>query len=256
MKNILITKSSIFMFLIISLFFISILFPLSSTLINWIVFLTFSATMSSMLYIILIDEKKKMIETPKIILYLSTFHIMTGLILTRAILLGQKVEVITIATKLLTQKNIFVGIALVSILLLINLILTKGINRTSEVMARFNLDSLPSRQMLIDAQLQQNKITTNIAIKKRKELDEEVEFYGNLDGTSKFTKGTVMLGIILLFVVFFSTTFINIYSNNLAMQEGMINSLIITISLMGIYYLMNLVLLLSNAKILIKLNEN
>ena len=102
---------------------------------------------------------------------------------------------------LLVGGNYVVGIFVFSILMIINLIvITKGAGRVSEVSARFTLDALPGKQMAIDADLNAGLITPDEARERRRDVATEADFYGSMDGASKFVKGDAVAGILILAV--------------------------------------------------------
>ena len=95
--------------------------------------------------------------------------------------------------------NFAVGIFVFAILVIINLVvITKGAGRVSEVSARFTLDAMPGKQMAIDADLNAGILTPEEAKKRRAEVSEEADFYGAMDGASKFVKGDAIAGILIL----------------------------------------------------------
>ncbi|MGB1580957.1 MAG: FHIPEP family type III secretion protein, partial [Nevskiales bacterium] len=97
--------------------------------------------------------------------------------------------------------NYFVGFVVFMILTLINfVVVTKGAGRISEVSARFILDAMPGRQMAIDADLNGGVITREEAKAKREEVRQEADFYGSMDGASKFVRGDAIAGLLILFV--------------------------------------------------------
>ncbi len=97
--------------------------------------------------------------------------------------------------------NYAVGIVIFCVLVLINLtVIVKGATRIAEVAARFTLDAMPGKQMAIDADLNSGLITENEARSRRKEISDEANFYGAMDGASKFISGEAMAGIIILLV--------------------------------------------------------
>lgn len=97
--------------------------------------------------------------------------------------------------------NYAVGLVVFAILVVINfIVITKGAGRVAEVSARFSLDSMPGKQMAIDADLNAGLITQEDAQKRRKEVAQESGFYGSMDGASKFVKGDAIAGIIILFI--------------------------------------------------------
>ena len=101
----------------------------------------------------------------------------------------------------IVSGNYAVGIFVFSILVIINLVvITKGAGRVSEVSARFTLDALPGKQMAIDADLNAGILTPDEAKARREEVTKEADFYGSMDGASKFVKGDAIAAILILLV--------------------------------------------------------
>ena len=97
--------------------------------------------------------------------------------------------------------NYVVGIFVFAILIIINLVVvTKGAGRVSEVSARFTLDAMPGKQMAIDADLNAGLLTSEDAKNRREEIAKEADFYGAMDGASKFVKGDAIAGILILLI--------------------------------------------------------
>ncbi|MDW2178558.1 FHIPEP family type III secretion protein, partial [Vibrio sp. 1637] len=97
--------------------------------------------------------------------------------------------------------NYVVGMVVFIILMIINfMVVTKGAGRISEVSARFTLDALPGKQMAIDADLNAGLIDQEQARVRRFEVTKEADFYGSMDGASKFVKGDAIAGILILFI--------------------------------------------------------
>lgn len=112
--------------------------------------------------------------------------------------------------------NYAVGIVVFTVLVIINfVVITKGAGRISEVSARFTLDAMPGRQMAIDADLNAGIITQADAMTRRQEVREEADFYGAMDGASKFVRGDAIAGILIVFINLFGGTLIG------ALQHGM-----------------------------------
>src|SRR6266852_4042890 len=100
--------------------------------------------------------------------------------------------------------NYAVGMVVFVVLVIINfVVITKGAGRISEVSARFTLDAMPGRQMAIDADLNAGIITQAEAIARRQEVREETDFYGAMDGASKFVRGDAIAGIMIVFINIF-----------------------------------------------------
>lgn len=97
--------------------------------------------------------------------------------------------------------NYAVGLVVFAILMIINfVVVTKGAGRVSEVSARFTLDAMPGKQMAIDADLNAGLISQEEARERRKEVAEEADFYGSMDGASKFVRGDAIAGLLILFI--------------------------------------------------------
>jgi len=110
-------------------------------------------------------------------------------------------KVIEAFGEFIVSGNYAVGLFVFSILVIINLVvITKGAGRVSEVSARFTLDALPGKQMAIDADLNAGILTPEEAKDRRAEVAKEADFYGSMDGASKFVKGDAIAGILILIV--------------------------------------------------------
>lgn len=117
--------------------------------------------------------------------------------------------------------NYGVGIAVFLILTIVNfVVITKGAGRVSEVSARFMLDALPGRQMAIDADLNAGTLTREDASARREELREETDFYGAMDGASKFVRGDAIAGILILAVNLIGGLAIGMLSHGLSAGEA------------------------------------
>ena len=107
-------------------------------------------------------------------------------------------EVIEAFGAFVMQGNVVIGIIVFSILVIVNfVVITKGSGRIAEVAARFTLDAMPGKQMAIDADLSSGLITEDDARKRRKELEGESNFFGAMDGASKFVRGDAMAGLMI-----------------------------------------------------------
>jgi len=112
--------------------------------------------------------------------------------------------------------NFVVGLLVFTILMIINLIvIVKGTGRVSEVSARFTLDAMPGKQMAIDADLNAGLLTPDEARKRRQEVGEEADFYGSMDGATKFVKGDAIAGVMILAVNIIGGLIIGLVQHNL-----------------------------------------
>ena len=117
--------------------------------------------------------------------------------------------------------NFAVGIFVFVILVIINLVvITKGAGRVSEVSARFTLDAMPGKQMAIDADLNAGVLTNEEAKKRREEITQEADFYGAMDGASKFVKGDAIAGILILAINIIGGLIIGLAQHGLSLQSA------------------------------------
>ena len=117
--------------------------------------------------------------------------------------------------------NFAVGLVVFTILVVINfMVVTKGAGRVAEVGARFTLDAMPGKQMAIDADLNAGLITQDEARSRRAEVATEADFYGSMDGASKFVRGDAIAGIIILFVNMIGGLAIGIGQHGLSFAEA------------------------------------
>lgn len=118
--------------------------------------------------------------------------------------------------------NLVIGAIIFGILTIINfVVITKGSGRIAEVSARFSLDAMPGKQMAIDADLSAGLITEEVAKARRKELEDESNFFGSMDGASKFVRGDAIAGILITFINFIAGILIGVVQNNLTFAAAL-----------------------------------
>ena len=131
------------------------------------------------------------------------------------------VQVIEAFGSFVIAGNFVVGIFVFAILVIINLVvITKGAGRVSEVTARFTLDSMPGKQMAIDADLNAGILTPEEATERRNEVAREADFYGSMDGASKFVKGDAVAGILILAINILGGITIGVAQYSLSLGEA------------------------------------
>nr|WP_197983269.1 flagellar biosynthesis protein FlhA [Pseudomonas viridiflava] len=117
--------------------------------------------------------------------------------------------------------NYVVGIVVFAILMIINfVVITKGAGRISEVSARFTLDAMPGKQMAIDADLNAGLIDQPEAKRRRAEVAGEAEFYGSMDGASKFVRGDAIAGLLILFINLIGGMLVGIFQHNMSFADA------------------------------------
>ena len=126
--------------------------------------------------------------------------------------------------------SVIIGAIIFGILTIINfVVITKGSGRIAEVSARFSLDAMPGKQMAIDADLSAGLITEDIAKLRRKELEDESNFFGAMDGASKFVRGDAIAGILITFINFIAGILIGVVQNGLTFHAALNTYTILTV---------------------------
>lgn len=150
-----------------------------------------------------------------------------------------------------------VGIVVFVILMIINfVVITKGGERISEVSARFTLDALPGKQMAIDADLNSGNIDQEQARARRKEVGDEAEFYGAMDGASKFVRGDAVAGLMILFINLIGGVLIGMFEHGLTVSEAFQTYALLTIGDGLVAQIPSLLLAVSAAIIVTRISDN
>jgi flagellar biosynthesis protein FlhA len=164
---------------------------------------------------------------PTVLLMATLFRLALNVASTRVVLVnGHSGEaaaghVIEAFGSFLIGGDYIVGIFVFTVLMIINLVvITKGAGRVSEVTARFTLDALPGKQMAIDADLNAGLTTPDEARARRAEVATEADFYGSMDGASKFVKGDAVAGLLILFVNIFGGLVLGMVSHALSFSQA------------------------------------
>src|SRR3984957_13175726 len=117
--------------------------------------------------------------------------------------------------------DVVIGLILFCILLVVNfMVITKGSGRIAEVTARFSLDSMPGKQMAIDADMSAGMIDEKVARRRRKELEEESGFYGAMDGAAKFVRGDAIAGLIITSINIIGGLTIGVIRHGMAISDA------------------------------------
>lgn len=176
-----------------------IIIPLPSILLD--VLLAFNITVSVVIILLTLftTEVLQFSVFPTLLLITTLFRLALNISSSRLILKdGYAGEVINAFGSFVVGGNYVVGIIIFLIIVIIQfIVITNGAGRVSEVSARFTLDAMPGKQMSIDADLNAGTIDENGARERRKKLQQEADFYGSMDGASKFIKGDAIAGLII-----------------------------------------------------------
>lgn len=153
--------------------------------------------------------------------------------------------------------NYAVGLVVFLILIIINfVVITKGAGRISEVSARFTLDAMPGKQMAIDADLNAGFISAEQARERREEVTREADFYGSMDGASKFVKGDAIAGIVILVINIVGGLFVGMIQHDLSFSQAMEVYTLLTIGDGLVAQLPSLLLSIGTAIVVTRQNES
>ncbi len=181
---------------------IMMIIPLPTILLDIFITINIALSLTILLMSMYIKETLDFASFPSLLLVMTLFRLSLNISATRRILLeGKAGQVIQQFGRFVIGGNVVVGLVIFLILAVIQfLVITKGSERVSEVAARFTLDAMPGKQMSIDADMNSGLITEDEARKRRSDVQREANFYGAMDGASKFVKGDAIAGIIIILI--------------------------------------------------------
>ena len=181
---------------------IMMIIPLPTFLLDLLICLNITIALLVVMSAIYNVEALDLSVFPSLLLITTLFRLALNISSTRLILLdGFAGEVITAFGNFVVGGNAVVGFIVFIILVIINfIVITKGSERVAEVSARFTLDAMPGKQMSIDADLNQGAITDAEAKRRREKIQKEADFFGAMDGASKFVKGDAIAAIIIMMI--------------------------------------------------------
>ncbi len=201
--------------------------PLPAFLLD--VFFTFNISLSIMILLAVIYVRRALefATFPTVLLGATLLRLGLNVASTRIVLINGHTgshaagHVIAAFGQFVVGGNYAVGMVVFTVLVIINfVVITKGAGRISEVSARFTLDAMPGRQMAIDADLNAGIITQAEAIVRRQEVREEADFYGAMDGASKFVRGDAIAGILVVFINLFGGTIIGAAQHGMSLADA------------------------------------
>ena len=199
MKKIL--DNTVVLFIVIILLLIII--PLSPVLLDMMIILNMVLSLSILLLSMYIKESLEFSVFPSLLLITTLFRVALNVSSTRLILGndGEAGQVIKTFGQFVIGGDPLVGFIIFLIIVIVQfVVITKGSERVAEVSARFTLDAMPGKQMAIDADLSSGLINDATAKKRRSNIQREADFYGAMDGASKFVKGDAIVSIIIVFI--------------------------------------------------------
>ncbi|MBD3813071.1 MAG: flagellar biosynthesis protein FlhA [Betaproteobacteria bacterium] len=199
---------------------------------------TFNIALSIMVLLVGLSTKKALdfAAFPTVLLLSTLLRLSLNVASTRVVLLHGHTgpdaagKVIEAFGHFLVGGNYAVGIIVFVILVVINfIVITKGAGRIAEVSARFTLDAMPGKQMAIDADLNAGLIDENEARRRRAEISQEADFYGSMDGASKFVRGDAIAGILILLINIIGGLVIGLMQHGLSLADAAQNYTLLAI---------------------------
>lgn len=192
-------------------------------------FFTFNIAISILILMVAANIRKTLdfSSFPNILLVTTLLRLSLNVASTRVVLMNGHSgpdaagKVIEAFGHFLVGGNFTIGIVVFAILTVINfVVITKGAGRVAEVSARFTLDAMPGKQMAIDADLNAGLIGEDIAKKRRAEIAQESEFFGSMDGASKFVRGDAIAGIIIMLINIVGGLIVGVFQHNMPVAEA------------------------------------
>ncbi|MEM9158808.1 MAG: flagellar biosynthesis protein FlhA, partial [Verrucomicrobiota bacterium] len=197
--------------------------PLPSALLDTLLAASIGSALLILLMIVYVKEPSEFSGFPTILLALTLFRLGLNVASTKLILLeGYAGRVIESFGEFVVGNNYLVGTVVFLILVAINfMVITKGSGRIAEVAARFTLDAMPGKQMAIDAELNAGIIDEVKATQRRMKIQKEADFYGAMDGASKFVRGDAAAGLLITAINVFGGIGIGMLQRGLSFGEAL-----------------------------------
>ena len=210
--------------------------PIPSLLLDMLLAISIVASVLILMTALMMKRPLDFAIFPTVLLVATLYRLGLNLATTRLILThgheghDSAGQVIQAFGSLMMGGNFIIGIIIFVILLVVNfVVITKGSTRIAEVSARFTLDSMPGKQMAIDADLSSGLIDEDTAKLRRKELEQESTFFGAMDGASKFVRGDAVAGLVITFVNAIGGILIGVASHGMPVGEASNTYILLTI---------------------------
>jgi flagellar biosynthesis protein FlhA len=200
-----------------------LILPVPPFLLDLLLTLSIALSLLTLLVILYLRQPADFTGFPTLLLFITLYRLSLNVASTRLILLdGYAGHIIEAFGNFVVRGNYVVGMVVFLILVLINfIVITKGAGRIAEVAARFTLDAMPGKQMAIDAELNAGLINETEARTRRRAVEEEADFYGAMDGASKFVRGDAIAAILITLINIVGGFAIGILQKDMTMGEAL-----------------------------------
>src|SRR5580698_2512698 len=200
-----------------------LILPVAPAVLDLLLTVSIGLSLLTLLVILYLRTPAEFTGFPTLLLFITLYRLALNVASTRLILLdGYAGHIIEAFGNFVVHGNYVVGMVVFCILVLINfIVITKGAGRIAEVAARFTLDAMPGKQMAIDAELNAGLINETEARNRRRSVEEEADFYGAMDGASKFVRGDAIAAILITLINVIGGFAIGIAQKGMTMQEAL-----------------------------------
>jgi flagellar biosynthesis protein FlhA len=208
-----------------------LILPVPPALLDLLLTVSIGLSLLTLLVILYLRTPAEFTGFPTLLLFITLYRLALNVASTRLILLnGYAGHIIQAFGNFVVQGNYVVGLVIFLILVLINfIVITKGAGRIAEVAARFTLDAMPGKQMAVDAELNAGLINETEARNRRRAVEEEADFYGAMDGASKFVRGDAIAAILITLINIVGGFAIGIVQKGMTMSEALQHFTILSI---------------------------
>src|SRR6202453_890911 len=197
--------------------------PIHPFLLDCFLAISIALSLLILLSILYVKNPAEFTGFPTLLLFITLFRLSLNIASTRLILLdGYAGHIIETFGNFVVRGNYVVGLVIFLILVLINfIVIAEGAGRIAEVAARFTLDAMPGKQMAIDAELNAGMINETEARRRRRKVEQEADFYGAMDGASKFVRGDAIAAILITLINVLGGFAIGIMQKGMSIQEAL-----------------------------------
>lgn len=211
--------------------FLVLLVPIPASLMDLLLLINITVSAVVLLTVMYINGPLDFSSFPSLLLGLTLFRLVLNVATTRLILTdGNAGQVVATFGSFVARGSLAVAVVIFAIIVIIQfVVITKGATRIAEVAARFTLDGMPGKQMAVDADLNAGTITDEEAKRRRSEITREADFYGAMDGASKFVRGDAIAGIIITLVNIIGGIVVGLVQMGLPLNETLRRFTILTI---------------------------
>jgi flagellar biosynthesis protein FlhA len=213
-----------------------LILPIPAFMLDMLLALSITSAVLILMTSLLIKKPLEFTAFPTVLLMATLFRLGLNIASTRLILshghegTDGAGHIIQAFGELMMHGNFVIGVIVFSILVIVNfVVITRGSSRIAEVAARFTLDSMPGKQMAIDADLSSGLIDQEEAKRRRKDLEQESTFFGAMDGASKFVRGDAMAGLLIVAINVVGGILIGVVQHKLPLQQALSSYTIMSI---------------------------